>query len=305
MGKIAFLFAGQGAQAPGMGQSLQQNSPKAAGLFELFDSIRPGTSAQCFTGTPEELAQTENTQPCVFAVGLAAAAALAEKGVLPQGVAGFSLGEMAALTFAKSFTLQNGFTLVGQRAGLMQQANIQNPGVMAAVLKLQDTAVEEICANFKQMYPVNYNCDGQLVVAGSSAEMPEFCAAVKEAGGLAKPLAVGGGFHSPFMQQASDEFLQAIKGSEFAAPTLPVYANLTALPYTLEDLPLTLAKQMCRPVLWKQTLQNMWNDGFTTFIEVGPGKTLTGLAKRVLPEATLFTVQDIDGVQAAASALQP
>ena len=166
MGKIAFLFAGQGAQYSGMGKSLTEISPKAKALFELVDSIRPETSQQCFEGDTAELTQTKNTQPCVFTVDLASAYALEEAGVHADAAAGFSLGEMAALTFAGSFSENEGFSLVCRRGELMQEAAEKYPSAMAAVLKLSDKAVEELCANFPDVYPVNYNCPGQLVVAG-------------------------------------------------------------------------------------------------------------------------------------------
>ena len=200
MGKIAFLFAGQGAQYPGMGKSLTEISPKAASMFELADSIRPGTSRQCFEGDPAELTQTANTQPCVFTVDLAAAYALEEAGVHADVAAGFSLGEMAALTFAGSFSEKDGFSLVCRRGELMQEAAQEHPSAMAAVLKLKDETVEQLCAGFPDVYPVNYNCPGQLVVAGGTEHLEQFCELAAEAGGRAKKLAVGGGFHSPFME---------------------------------------------------------------------------------------------------------
>lgn len=182
MGKIAFVFAGQGAQYSGMGQSLCEASPAAQAVFDTADKLRPGTSQQCFTAPAEELSITENTQPCLYCVDLAAAKALEEAGVSPDYVAGFSLGEIAALSFAGVFAPEQGFDFVCRRGKAMQAAGEANPGAMAAVLKLSNQQVEELCAGFEKVWPVNYNCPGQLVCAGEKSQIEEFCKKVEEAG---------------------------------------------------------------------------------------------------------------------------
>lgn len=303
MGKIAFLFAGQGAQYPGMGKSLTEISPKAASLFELADSIRPGTSRQCFEGDPAELTQTANTQPCVFTVDLAAAYALEEAGVHADVAAGFSLGEMAALTFAGSFSEKDGFSLVCRRGELMQEAAQEHPSAMAAVLKLKDETVEQLCAGFPDVYPVNYNCPGQLVVAGGTEHLDQFCELAAEAGGRAKKLAVGGGFHSPFMEQAASAYLQELLRIGVNPPRIPVYGNRTAAPYE-ENRETMLAEQMKNPVLWTKTVERMAADGVDTFVEVGPGKTLSGLVKRILPHAAVYRVEDAATLEETIQALR-
>lgn len=303
MGKIAFLFAGQGAQYPGMGKSLTEISPKAASLFELVDSIRPGTSRQCFAGDPAELTQTANTQPCVFTVDLAAAYALEEAGVHADVAAGFSLGEMAALTFAGSFSEKDGFSLVCRRGELMQEAAQEHPSAMAAVLKLKDETVEQLCAGFPDVYPVNYNCPGQLVVAGGTEHLEQFCELAAEAGGRAKKLAVGGGFHSPFMEQAASAYLQELLRIGVKLPRIPVYGNRTAAPYE-ENRETMLAEQMKNPVLWTKTVERMAADGVDTFVEVGPGKTLSGLVKRILPHAAVYRVEDAATLEETIQALR-
>ncbi|MGN0969099.1 MAG: ACP S-malonyltransferase, partial [Oscillospiraceae bacterium] len=198
MGKIAFVFAGQGAQFAGMGRDLYERSAAARQVFDRVDAIRPDTSAQCFEGTDAELKETKNTQPCMFAVEMAAAAALTDAGIRADMTAGFSLGELAALTYSGAADLETGFKLVWRRGEWMQKASEQEPTAMAAVLKLTNEQVEELCSQFKQVYPVNYNCPGQVSVSGAEAEMPAFSAAVKAAGGRAVPLKVRGAFHSPF-----------------------------------------------------------------------------------------------------------
>ena len=195
MGKIAFVFAGQGAQYSGMGQSLCEASPAAKAVFDAADKLRPGTSEQCFAGTAEELSITKNTQPCLYCVDLAAAKALEEAGVTPDYVAGFSLGEIAALSFAGVFSEEQGFDFVCKRAEAMQKAGEENPGAMAAVLKLKNEQVEELCAGFEKVWPVNYNCPGQLVCAGEKSQIEAFCGKVAEAGGKAVPLAEIGRAH--------------------------------------------------------------------------------------------------------------
>lgn len=291
MGKIAFVFPGQGAQHAGMGQELTQKSTAAAEIFRQAEAVRPGTSAQCFTGSEEELKDTAVTQPCLFTVELAAAAALAEAGIRPQMAAGFSLGELAALTCAGSMSFAQGLALVCQRGVLMQQAALARPAFMAAVVKLSDEAVREVCAAFQEVYPVNYNCPGQITVAGAMEEKQAFTAAVKAAGGRALPLKVQSGFHSPFMNEASRQFGQALEGYTFAAPKIGVYANLTGEVYPA-DIAGTLARQICSPVLWEKSVRRMAADGADTFIELGPGTTLGGMIRRFVPEARVFSAAD-------------
>lgn len=302
MGKIAFVFSGQGAQYPGMGQSLAQCSPAARAVFDLADSLRPGTSAQCFSGTAEELSITKNTQPCLYCVDLAAAKALEERGVRPDYAAGFSLGEAAAVTFAGILSEQAGFDFVCRRAAAMDEAARRNPGSMAAVLKLPNETVEALCKEFTQVWPVNYNCPGQLVVAGEKEQLAAFQQKVKEAGGRAAPLAVSGGFHSPFMEDAARELDGFLAGAEFRPGRLPVYANFTARPYG-DDPRSLLVAQVKSPVRWQETVEALAGEGVDTFLECGPGKTLCGLIKKTLKTARVFQVQDQETLEAAVAAL--
>lgn len=301
MGKIAFVFSGQGAQKSGMGKTLAEGSKAALAVFETADLVRPGTSEQCFSGTDEELGITINTQPCLWCVDLAAAKALEEAGVKADAVAGFSLGEMAALTFAGVCDTKEGFDIVIKRAELMQAATEKFPGGMAAVLKLAPETVESLSAEHG-VYPVNYNCPGQIVVAGEKDKLPAFIEAVTANGGRALPLAVSGGFHSPMMNEAAEEFKSFLATKSLSAPKIPIYANYTALPYDGGIAELA-SVQMKSPVRWQQTVENMVNDGYDTFIEVGVGKTLTGLIKKINKDVKVLTVNELDDVKAVADAL--
>ena len=279
MGRVAFVFAGQGDQYPGMGRELAETFASAREVFDRCDRIRPGTSAQCFSGTEEELKETENTQPCLFAMELAAVSVLREQGIRPNAVAGFSLGEVAACTAAGLVDLETGFSLVCCRGALMQEAADRQDTGMAAVVKLAPEQVEAVCRQFVQVYPVNYNCPGQITVAGRSDQMTEFAAAVKGAGGRALPLKVKAAFHSPFMSEAARDFRKELEKISFAPGDVPLYSNVTARPYgEAVDL---LSRQMDSPVRWEDTIRHMIALGIDTFIEIGPGRTLTNMIRKI------------------------
>ncbi|HNW86185.1 MAG TPA: ACP S-malonyltransferase [Candidatus Limiplasma sp.] len=297
MGKIAFVFAGQGAQYAGMGQSLYEASPAARQVLNEAEALRPGTLEQCFHGEPGMLNQTVNTQPCLMAVDCACAAALMEKGVQPAGFAGFSLGEIAALATSGMLRFQEAFALVLRRAEWMQACAERNPGGMAAVLKLDDAAVEAICAQ-QQAYPVNYNCPGQVVCAMRSERIAPFTEAVKAAGGRALPLAVSGGFHSPLMADAAEALRGYAAQLTFQEPSAPLYANKTCRPYTVAHAAEWLGAQVESPVRWTELIRNMQADGYTDFIEVGAGKTLSGLIGKIGGATRLANVENADNLAA-------
>lgn len=288
MGKIAFVFSGQGDQYPGMGKELFSKYSAAAEVFESCDEKRPGTSTQCFEGTTEELMETRNTQPCLFAMEMAAFGVLIERGITPETVAGFSLGEVVAVTASGLLDLETGFEVVCKRGELMQAAAEKADTAMMAVVKLEAKQVEEICAKHEQVYPVNYNCPGQITVSGLHASMEAFAADVKAAGGRALPLKVKGAFHSPFMREAADAFAKVLEQAPVKKPVCTLYSNLTAKPYT-EDVVETLSEQICRPVRWEEIIRNMMEEGVDTFIEIGPGRTLTNMIKKIDASVTAQT----------------
>ena len=249
MGKIAFVFSGQGDQFPGMGKDLYEKYPVAKKIFDLCDDIRPGTSSQCFHGTEEELKETKNTQPCLFAMELAAATVLIEKGIAPDVVAGFSLGEVVAATVSGAFDSETGFRLVCKRGELMQSEAERFDTSMAAVVKLTPERVQEVCNKYSEVYPVNFNCPGQITVSGISSQMTDFFADVKAAGGRAIPLKVKGAFHSPFMKAAAESFAEELEKAETKERSITLYSNMTAEVYT-DDVVGLLSKQICSPVQW-------------------------------------------------------
>lgn len=307
MGSVAFLFAGQGAQHPAMGVDLIEASPAAAEVFAIADEVRPGTSEQCRSASKEELSQTENTQPCVFVHDLAAAVALRERGVVPAACAGFSLGEVAALTFAGAFDTRTGFELVCERAALMAAAAERHPGGMRAVIKLDAAQVENLAAQAgEDCWPVNYNSPQQTVVAGAPEALQELDVLVKEAGGRAMKVAVSGAFHSPYMAEATEGLATYIQAGHAPSPLLiPVMANMTAAPYPADPRAASdvMANQVSHAVRWVDTLHALQTQGIDTFIEVGPGKTLSGLVKRTLSDVRVYSCETAEQVAAIADEL--
>ena len=282
----AFIFPGQGAQFVGMGKEFYETNALAKSLFDKADEILGFKITQImFSGTADELKQTQVTQPAVFIHSVVTA--LAQDTVQPDMVAGHSLGEFSALVANKTLSFEDGLKLVYKRAMAMQKACEINPSTMAAILGLDDHIVEEVCATITDEIVVaaNYNCPGQLVISGSMKGIEIACEKLKAAGAKrALPLQVGGAFHSPLMEPAREELASAISSTQFSNPVCPVYQNVNALPSTdISVIKKNLIDQLTAPVRWTQLVQKMVQDGGTTFIECGPGKVLQGLVKKIAP----------------------
>lgn len=303
MGKIAFVFSGQGAQHSGMGKAFYDQFDSVRALFDAAEAQRPGTLQQCFDSDAETLKQTQNTQPCLYLTDIAAAMALKESGVVPDGLAGFSLGEIPALAFGGAYTPEDGFAIACQRGNAMAKAAAAQPASMVAVLKLEKSAVEALCANHEGVYAVNDNAPGQVVCAGLTDALPAFNADVKATGGRALPLAVGGGFHSPMMASAAEEFGAAIAQMNITAPKLPVISNTYAKPYD-DAVKATMQAQIHNPVRWVDTIRLLYAEGYDTFIECGVGNTLVKLIAKIVPEAKAYAVEDMASLQAAVAAVK-
>lgn len=280
----AYVFPGQGAQFSGMGKDLYDQSPLAKEMFEKANEILGFDIANImFNGTDEELKQTKVTQPAIFLHSVILAKVLGED-FQPDMVAGHSLGEFSALVANGTLSWEDGLKLVSKRAMAMQKACEAEPSTMAAILGLEDNVVEEACNAINGIVvAANYNCPGQLVISGAVEAINEACEKLKEAGAKrALVLPVGGAFHSPLMEPARQELEEAINSTTFNTPSCPVYQNVTASAISdPEEIKKNVVSQLTAPVRWTQTVQQMMADGAAEFVEVGPGKVLQGLVKKV------------------------
>ena len=280
----AYVFPGQGSQFTGMGKDLYEHSTIAREMMDQANSLLGFDLLKVmFEGSEDELKQTKITQPAIFLHSVSLAAALGDR-FSPQMVAGHSLGEISALVANRTLAFDAGLMLVYKRAMAMQKACEMNPSTMAAILGMEDAQVEEICSGIAGVVvAANYNCPGQLVISGDNQAVDAACAALTAAGAKrALRLPVGGAFHSPLMEPARAELAEAIATTEFQVPICPVYQNVNARPTTdPQEIKTLLIQQLTAPVRWTQTMENMLADGCTEVIEVGPGKVLQGLFKKV------------------------
>ncbi|TRZ45759.1 ACP S-malonyltransferase [Robertkochia solimangrovi] len=280
----AYIFPGQGAQFVGMGLDLYESSPRAQELFEKANEILGFSITDImFEGTEEDLRQTKVTQPAIFLHSVILSEVMGDS-FKPDMVAGHSLGELSALVANKTLKFEDGLRLVSQRAMAMQVACEKQPGTMAAVLGLEDAVVEEVCKTIPGIVvAANYNCPGQLVISGELEAINTACEVMKEKGAKrALVLPVGGAFHSPLMEPARADLAAAIEQTEFSTPVCPVYQNVSTTAITdPETIKKNLMLQLTAPVKWTQSVQQMIADGASGFIEVGPGKVLQGLVKKI------------------------
>ncbi len=280
----AYVFPGQGSQFTGMGKDLYEHSTIAREMMDQANSLLGFDLLKVmFEGSEDELKQTKITQPAIFLHSVSLAAALGDR-FSPQMVAGHSLGEISALVANRTLAFDAGLMLVYKRAMAMQKACEMNPSTMAAILGMEDAQVEEICSGIAGVVvAANYNCPGQLVISGDNQAVDAACAALTAAGAKrALRLPVGGAFHSPLMEPARAELAEAIASTDFQVPICPVYQNVNARPTTdPQEIKTLLIQQLTAPVRWTQTMENMLADGCTEVIEVGPGKVLQGLFKKV------------------------
>lgn len=278
----AFMFAGQGAQKVGMASETVSDE-RVRRMFDVAESIRPGIVELMLSGSQQELDNTLNTQPAMFIADLAYAYTLETQIGRPSAVCGFSVGEIPALVYAGALDERDGFKLIALRAELMSKACAEHGGKMIAVIGLPPKEVEQLALSLPECWAVNYNAPSQTVVAASMESAEEFTTKAKEKGAKCIPLRVSGAFHCPYMEEAGKGLKAFLESVKFSKPEIPVYSNLTALPYSEDEQKRKelLAKQVCSPVLFTETVKNMKESGISEFYEVGPGKVLTGLLAKM------------------------
>ncbi len=306
--KTAFLFSGQGAQYPGMMKDIVENNAAAKSVFDTADeALSRRISELCFFGTQEELNLTHNTQPCVLAADLAVYKALEAFGIKPAAVAGFSLGEYAALVAAQVISIEDVFPLIQKRADFMQEAVPVEKGAMAAIKNLNQEEVKALCDEVEgYAIPANYNCPGQIVVSGETDAIDKLIEIAKERKIRAMKLAVSAPFHCEMMNPAAENLKQILYDIPFSEPVVPVYLNVDAkAEKDTGKIMEKLVMQTKSPVLWEDTLRNMRKDGIDTFVELGPGKTLSGFVKKTFKEnVQILNVTDVETLKRAIDALK-
>lgn len=302
MSNVVLLFSGQGAQKVGMGKDLAEQYPAAKALFDQADQILGRSITDImFNGPDEDLTKTANCQPALFLHGLALLTVLKEKcpQITPIATAGLSLGELTAHTAAGTFTFEEGLKLVAHRGELMDEACASTAGTMAAVIGGEPDAIAKL-AEESGIDVANFNCPGQIVVSGTAEGVDKAVAGAKGAGArMAKKLKVAGAYHSRLMSSAQEKLGEALSTAEVGTPTVPVIANLTAAPSTAaDDIRHTLTNQVTGSVRWTESMQHLLAEGATTFIELGPGKVLTGFMGRIDKSAQIYAIEDATSLEA-------
>lgn len=300
--RLCFVFPGQGSQRVGMGKDMYENFEEARGIFrEASDALGYDIAGLCFNGPEEELNKTFRTQPCILTASIAILSVLSSKGIMPSVVAGHSLGEYSALVAAEVLSFKDAVRLTEKRGLLMQEAVPEGKGLMAAILGLERNTVDEICLSLESGYasPANYNCPGQIVIAGEKPAVEEAIGKCKGAGAKrAVPLTVSVPSHCRLMADASERLARVLDGIEFHQPQMPVVNNADArFLNDAENIKDSLVRQLSNPLLWEDSIKAVADSGVTIFIEVGPGKVLSGLIKRIEPEAKVFNVEDLKSLE--------
>jgi [acyl-carrier-protein] S-malonyltransferase len=298
VGKIAFCFPGQGALEAGMGRKIAQAEPDAMEVFErASDAAGLDLVYLCFDAPEAELVETEVQQPALVATSLAVLAAIRRRGIKPDFVVGHSVGEFAAVAAASMVKLEEAIALVRERGLAMAEAARSNPGSMAAILGLDDEAVERICRRIRNVWPANYNCPGQVVVSGKDAAVDRACGVAGEMGARrAVKLRVSGGFHSPLVARAADRLRPTLEKVKFAEPSSPLMSTVTARIENARRMRPLLVDQLTAPVRFTQAAQALIREGVQTFVEVGPGTVLSGLIKRIDRDVNTVSVDGPAGL---------